>query len=215
MKDVVLPPIKETLQQPIAVCSSAASVEQLTGLPLSVITDQVSTWMRESSSMLPKSSKELQGLVADDKYIFLVHEGKVVAGCGTTFAFDGPTENGHPVEYHEVGGLVVSPDARKNGFGTAVAVAYVQYAQSLEEQPTGHIVFVNGHSSGIFIGELGATPMNADEIVEHMPRSIYTTGCATCPNRRDNWDADKDSASMQQLAEWCCDAPCRLPARRQ
>lgn len=197
-------------QRLVGVCSNPASIEQLTGQPILHAAKQLASWMALSGSMIPKTPEQIETLIEEGRYVVLIVEGRVVAGCGTTFVFEGPAENGEIKRVPEVGGLVVSPTERKKGFGTDAAVAYVLYAQ--EQDPnTQRIVFVNGQSIGIFTGELGAAPMTSDQIIADMPRSIYTEGCATCPKKPTGWDA---SAPMSELAAGCCDTPCAIPRRR-
>lgn len=197
-------------QRLVGVCASIASIEQLTGQPAHEAANQLAAWMAMSGSMIPKTPEQIGALIEEGKYIVLVVEGSVVAGCGTTFVFEGPAENGEIKKVPEVGGLVVNPNERKKGFGTDAAVAYVLYAQ--EQDPnTQYIVFVNGQSAGIFTGALHATPMTQEQIIAEMPRSIYTEGCATCPKKPATWDT---TAPMSELAARCCDTPCAIPKRR-
>ena len=213
--DFFMEKIRKNINEPheqrlVGVCASVASIEQLTGQPVHETAKQLASWMAMSESMIPKTSGQIQSLIEDGKYIVLIAEGSVVAGCGTTFVFEGPAENGEMKKVPEVGGLVVNPNERKKGFGTDAAVAYVLYAQE-QDPDTQYIVFVNGQSAGIFTGELHATPMTQEQIIADMPRPIYTEGCATCPKKPAKWDA---TAPISELAAGCCDTPCAIPRRR-
>jgi len=148
---------------------------------------QVSGWTETAGTMLPKSTKELEELISNQRSVLLFKRNFGFVGyAAITYLW--------PDWWAELGAVVVHPEYRGQGWGTIVVAALVGLANT-NFADYKHFALCNKYSLGIF-------QKNGGRIItdpELLPKEVWKE-CLKCPN----FQAAKKEGKL------CCDTPVNM-----